>query len=92
MNKGIKKGFDGFVYFSDSMINATKFLVVRGIAPDNVIVFQIATNKLDKRELLESFDHSNKFFGCRAWCYSLDIPENFIDYKKTFIMKQKSYK
>jgi len=50
------------------------FLKMRGI--EKIITFKIDANKLDKKSIFESFDHSQSFFGCRAFVYEKDINPN----------------
>ncbi len=70
--EGLKPMSEG-VFFSDSVQNAAKFLMLK-MPISEIIVFEIATKDLDKKFLEESFDHSFEFFQCRAWVYAKPIP------------------
>lgn len=68
LEKGILKGYDGFVYLTTSPIDATKFLTIRGC--DDILVCKVA---LEEDLIEESFDHNEKFFRCKAYMYGEDI-------------------
>jgi hypothetical protein len=74
IGSGLKAGIDGVIYFSDSCINASKFLAIRGTAAEDIIVFEIPMNLLKKDKIRLSNDHSVKFFECEAWDYPETIP------------------
>ena len=59
----------GEILLTDSVNNALKFLLFRGL--DKVIIFEV---DVDESKMLESFDHSEAFFGCKAWMVFEDIP------------------
>ena len=73
---GIEPGIDGVVYLADSCENALKFVVVRGIM--EIAVIKIKRSSLDKRKIIETFDHSYEFFKCKAYGYTEVIPSNLI--------------
>ena len=70
--KGLLKGIDGGIYLADTPTNASKFLLVRGITDFAILPLEIE----DTENIEESYDHSESFFGCKAWLYCNDIPVN----------------
>ena len=78
---GILTGCDGIVYLTTQPGYATRFLAVRLIT--NILVVEV---ELDPEEVEEQFDHDEKFFGCKTYGYSKDIPvekiTNFLQYKR----------
>lgn len=68
-SKGLKKGYDGIIYLTETPEDAIKFLRIR--LCQDILVIQI---DLDESEVVETFDHSEAFFKCRAFGYPHDIP------------------
>ena len=70
LNDGVlkKSPWDGVVYLCKDPIDACKFLVVRGFTCLKVIEVE-----LDENEVMESFDHSEAFFQCKAYMYPGNI-------------------
>ena len=64
----IRKGIDGCVYLTTHPLDALKFIYIRGIK--EIAVFEV---ELKKKLIKESFDHSEKFFQCKAYYYDDDI-------------------
>ena len=71
--EGIKPGIDGCVYLCTTPVDAVKFLVVKAIK--EIVVFEV---DLDKKDILESFDHSEAFFKCKAYLTLNHIDSNSI--------------
>ena len=65
----IKAGIDGGVYLCETAKDACKFLAIRG--EKTVYVFEV---EIDETKVVESFDHDEGFFGCKAYLYLGDIP------------------
>lgn len=65
----IKAGIDGGVYLCDTAKDACKFLDIRGVK--RVYVFEVEVNE---SQMVESFDHNESYFGCKAYLYLEDIP------------------
>lgn len=65
----IRKGMDGGVYICKDAKEAVKFTVIRGHKTG--IIFEV---ELEDRKVFESHDHSEAFFGCKAYLYMDDIP------------------
>lgn len=68
LREGIHTGSDGLVYLCTDPNEAVRFTYLHGIL-DN-FVFGV---DLEESEVEESFDHSEAFFKCRAYCISRDI-------------------
>lgn len=64
----IKAGIDGGVYLCETAKDACKFLAIRG---EEGICFEV---EVDEARVIESFDHDEGFFGCKAYLYLGDIP------------------
>ena len=65
----IKAGIDGGVYLCDTAKDACKFLAIRG--EKGVYVFEV---EVYETKVVESFDHNENYFGCKAYLYLGDIP------------------
>lgn len=72
--EGIKSGYDGLIYLTDKLYDSAKFLVARGTLIEDIMVFEIPEKYLKKGLLALSNDHSEKFFGCKAYAYGAGIP------------------
>ncbi len=64
----IKADAFGEVFFCKAPLDACKFLVIRGVRSCGVIGVM-----LDESKLVESFDHSESFFGCKAYIHLGDV-------------------
>ncbi len=73
LDNGIKTGIDGCVYLTKTKEDAVKFIALR--TDNDIIVFEV---ELNEKKVKESYDHSEKFFKCKAYYYSKDIPVNKI--------------
>lgn len=75
----IRKSWDGMVYLCKEAVDSCKFLIIRGIEEMSVIEVE-----LEESEVVESYDHCESFFGCKAYMHSGDIAlsgkENIWDY------------
>lgn len=67
LDQGIHPGPDGMVYLCEDPKDSLKFLVVRGYR--DLLVCKIKIYKADEKNLIETFDHSYRFFKCRAFGY-----------------------
>lgn len=74
IKEGIKPGIDGVVYLADSKENALKFISFR-LINEPIYVLEV---ELNENEVEETFDHSYKFFKCKAYGYAKNIPFNKI--------------
>lgn len=81
LDEGIKPGYDGVVYLCKTPYDAAKFCVIRGVS--NIVAIEFM---LDDNSVTESFDHSEKFFQCKAYyCERTIEPDEFtgfIEYKQ----------
>ena len=76
MENGIITGPDGIVYLCDTEMDAAKFLAVRGCK--HILTLEIKIYKKDEAKIRETFDHSQRFFNCKAYGYAGNIPERNI--------------
>ena len=73
MDQGIRRGCDGVVYLTERPEEAARFVAIRGYMKILVVGAEIEENEVE-----ESFDHSETFFGCKAYMYKGDIPADEI--------------
>ena len=71
---GLKTGCDGCIYFADSIQNSLKFVLIRGIPLDETVTIEVDIKDLDSKLIDFSYDHSESFFGCKAYLYTSAIP------------------
>ena len=64
----LRAGSFGEVFFCREPLDACKFLVIRGLRSVEVIEVE-----LDEAAVEESYDHSESFFGCKAYVHHGDI-------------------
>lgn len=80
MDNGIKPGPDKMVYLCDTEHDAAKFLIVRNCK--HILTLRIKIYKKDEAKIHETFDHSERFFKCRAYGYKGEIPAaNIVEYR-----------
>lgn len=65
LDSGIKLGHDGLIYMCEQPIDSVKFLAVRGIK--DILVVEVKVPKRLEDTIIETFDHSESFFKCRAF-------------------------
>lgn len=65
----IKAGAMGDVFLCRNPLDACKFLILRG-AP----VIYVVEVDLRRSEVIESYDHAESFFKCKAYIHHGDIP------------------
>ena len=74
----IKPGIDGLVYMADTAENALKFLSPYHEAAQKgkfvATVIPIRIKKADEAKVIETHDHSEEYFKCRAYGYEGEIP------------------
>lgn len=75
--EGIHTGIDGCVYFAETKDDAIKFVSLRYLGQP-IVVFEVNIPDEDERLIQESFDHSQKFYQCRAWLIPKNIPSSYI--------------
>lgn len=68
LSDGLQPGPDGLVYMCETPVDALKFLVVRGYK--DLLVVEIKIYKNMEKNVIETFDHSERFFKCRAFGYN----------------------
>lgn len=69
LNDGLKPGCDGYVYLASNPIDSAKFILIRGVPLEDIVVIGIPRNLLDETKLDISEDHSINFFNCEAYTY-----------------------
>lgn len=64
LENGIIPSSEGIVYLADSMLNAQKFVYIRGVR--DILVIEVL---LEEEFVEEQYDHNEKFFQCKAYGY-----------------------
>ena len=77
--QGIRKGYDGVIYLTEKSDEAARFVAIRGCK--KILVLGI---ELEENLVSESFDHSQVFFRCKAYCYPENIPADEITEFRTY--------
>ena len=73
-SKGIlANNIEHCVFLCETEQDAAKVLVIRGCK--KILLCQV---EVDKDKVIESFDHNQEFFRCKAYMYPQDIPSNQI--------------
>ena len=75
MATGLRPSADGFVYLTESIEDAQKFLFYE---QSNVWVFSVKVSKQDEQYIEETFDHSARFYACRVFGYRGTVPASKI--------------
>lgn len=65
----IKAGVMGDVFLCRKPLDACKFLILRGMP-----VIYVVEVDLRRSDVVESHDHAESFFGCKAYVHRGDIP------------------
>ena len=73
LSEGIHKGIDGLVYLTEAPDEAARFVFIRGCK--DIVVFKV---EVEEGLVEETFDHSQAFFGCRAFGYNSNIDSSDI--------------
>ena len=79
LDQGFIRGYDGVVYLTEKPEEAARFVAIRGCRKILVLGIEIEESLVE-----ESFDHSQAFFGCRAYMHKNDIPADEITEFKTY--------
>lgn len=74
LSNGLRPSWDGLVYLADSVENAAKFGFFANDGKE-VMIYTVKTFKADESKLEEVHDHSEQFFGCKAYGYNGAIPK-----------------
>lgn len=77
----IKTGMDGIVYLTTSAEDAYKFIGLR-VWDEPIVILEIAG--LERSNIIETFDHSYKFFKCRSYGYTENIPYSKVIHTTTY--------
>lgn len=70
LTDGIHPGPDGLIYMCKDPKDAVKFIAIRGC--HDILVVEVKIPKRLEDTIVETFDHSERFFQCR--CYASKIP------------------
>ncbi len=68
LENGIMPGFEGIVYLCETATDSLKFVAIRGC--QDILVIEVELNEDD---VIETFDHSEAFFKCKAFGYQETI-------------------
>lgn len=83
-DKGIlSNNIENKVYLCDKPEYAARFMIFRIISKYVIIPVEV-----DDSNIEESFDHNEKFFGCKAYMYSGNIPIDCIDFSNILVCKK----
>ena len=83
LDNGLKASkLDGLVYLAETEEDALRFVVLRGYK--KVVTFKVKIYKRDEDKIIETFDHSQRFFKCKSFGYMGDISPNNIIPSKTY--------
>ena len=69
LDKGILRGVDSLVFLAETPEDALKFVAIRLIR--SILVCEVY---VEDSLVEETFEHSERFFKCKAYGYSGDIP------------------
>ena len=73
LDNGIRTGIDNVVYLTEKPEDAVKFLAVRLV--EKILVCEVL---VEESELLESYDHNERFFGCKVYMVNHSISSDDI--------------
>ena len=71
LDNGIKLGSDNLIYLCKNPKDSVKFLAIRGFK--DILVVEVKVPKKLENTIIETFDHSEKFFQCRSFASEIDI-------------------
>ena len=77
----IKPSIEGIVYCCTSLEDSLKFVVLRAIKGQHIVIFKI--NVPEGVEVEETFDHSEQFFQCKSYGICSKVPLEWIDLEGT---------
>ena len=77
LDKGLLPGRDGLIYLCETPQNCNKFLIIRGFV--KLLTVRVKVPKKLENTIIETFDHSEEFFKCRAFASRIPIPLDRID-------------
>ena len=79
LESGLRPGIDGIVYLAETPEDAIKFVIVKGIS--RILVVEIRVPLELSNTIIETFDHSEAFFKCRAFGSIVPIElDRIVDY------------
>ena len=90
LTNGLKPGYDGIVYMTEKESDAVKFVALRNY--EKIVTIRIKILKVDEKDIFETFDHSIKMFGCKAYGCNKTISADRLKpsrvYNNPFYVKQ----
>ena len=76
VSNGLNESYDGVVYITEKPLDALKFIALRMVP--KILVVEIKVLKKDQSKVVETLDHDERFFSCKAYGYIGSIPANMI--------------
>lgn len=76
------KSYGDCVYMTENEVDSVKFLAIRLIP--KIVTLKIRIKEKDMNNVHETFDHSQRYFGCRAFGYYGDIEVDRITVSKVY--------
>lgn len=86
----LAKNPEGLVYLAETAEDAAKFVLLRGYT--HILAVKVEIPDELEANISESFDHSQKFFKCRAFAYSGDITPDMLCDTDTWVSFELSTK
>ena len=77
MINGLVPGVDGLVYLCENPKDCCKFIYIRGC--NHILTVRVKVPKNLENTVIETFDHSQKFFNCRAFASTIPISSDRLD-------------
>lgn len=71
LTNGINTGSDNLVYMCEQPYDAVKFLAIRGYK--DILVIEVKVPKKLENTIIETFDHAENLFKCRAFASTINI-------------------
>ena len=76
VSNGIEPSIDGLVYLCEKPEHCARFCYMHGIK--NIVVFKVKIPKKLESRVIETFDHSYKFFNCKSFGFEGRITSDMI--------------
>ena len=84
LDEGLNTGCDGVIYLTKDPKEAIRFVVLRGVK--KALVCEV---EVDENNVIETFDHSELFYKCRAYGHKGKITvDQITDYIEYLIYNQ----
>lgn len=76
LEKGLLTGIDGVVYLTKKPDECLRFMAFR--FDKYIDVYEVNIPKSEKNKVMESFDHNENIFKCKAYMYLENVPVEWI--------------